>query len=127
MRRVAVCIPVFNGGRTIARTIENLLLQTYKDFEIIVYDDGSTDFTANIVARLANGDSRIRLVRGGVNRGRGLARNALLELTSGRLIAWQDADDSWAPGHRISWSSRYASSTASTRTMTTRSCCRLMS
>lgn len=94
---VTVCMPVYNGGKTIRTTLDNLLGQTHRDFEVLVYDDGSLDHTADIVARISARDSRVRLVVGESNRGRGFARNTLLGLTSGRVIAWQDADDLWHP------------------------------
>lgn len=96
-RGVCVAIPVYNGGRTLRDTILNILEQTHREFEVIVYDDGSRDRTPEIVENLGRRDSRVRLHRCDENRGRGYARNALLKLTAGRLIAWQDADDGWAP------------------------------
>lgn len=94
---VCVCIPVYNGGPTIRRTLSNLLQQDYKDFHVIVYDDGSQDRTAEFVRDLAEKDSRIRLYCGETNKGRGAARNRLLDLAGESLIAWQDADDLWHP------------------------------
>lgn len=94
---VCICIPVYNGQETISETLSDILKQTHSEFEVIVYDDGSTDNTAKIVSDFANQDTRIKLHEGGENRGRGYARNALLELTAGRLITWQDADDFWHP------------------------------
>lgn len=97
INHVTVCMPVYNGGKTISATLDNLLHQTYRDFEVLVYDDGSLDRTAEFVSRVSKADSRVRLVSGDRNRGRGFARNALLGLTTGRMIAWQDADDLWHP------------------------------
>ena len=75
---VCVCIPVYNGGPTIRRTLSNLLQQEHRDFQILVYDDGSTDRTAEFVEEIAGRDSRVRLVRGETNMGRGGARNRSL-------------------------------------------------
>ena len=97
MKPLYVCIPVFNGGGLIRRTLKNILDQDIGDFTVIVYDDGSKDRTAENVAKVAESDSRIRLVRGGDNKGRGAARNALLALAADGMIAWQDADDAWRP------------------------------
>ncbi|MGI8839916.1 MAG: glycosyltransferase family 2 protein [Caulobacteraceae bacterium] len=97
MKPLYVCIPVFNGGGIIRRTLKNILDQDIGDFTVIVYDDGSTDRTAENVAKLAESDSRVRLARGGENKGRGAARNALLALAADGMIAWQDADDAWRP------------------------------
>lgn len=90
-------MPVYNGARTVEAAVRDLLRQTHKEFEIIVYDDGSTDATPDIIERLHHEDSRVVLHRADGNRGRGFARNKLLELTSGAILAWQDADDSWHP------------------------------
>ncbi|MBA3811497.1 MAG: glycosyltransferase [Caulobacteraceae bacterium] len=94
---VYVAIPVYNGARTIHQTLSNVLNQTYKDFQILVYDDGSTDRTAQIVGQLIAKDSRVTLLNGDQNVGRGAARNRLLEAAQDGIIAWQDADDSWNP------------------------------
>lgn len=97
MTPLYVGIPVYNGAATIGATLENLLQQTHRDFTVVVYDDGSSDATCEIVRGMAARDSRIRLTEGGANRGRGHARNRLLQLTADGLLAWQDADDSWHP------------------------------
>lgn len=90
-----VCIPVYNGGPVIQRTLKNILKQDFEDFNVLVYDDGSTDRTPDLVQKIADGDSRVRLVGGGPNKGRGAARQALLTLAADGMIAWQDADDLW--------------------------------
>ena len=94
---IYVAIPVYNGGRSIQNTLNNVLQQTFGDFRVIVYDDGSTDRTAEIVNTAARVDSRITMIRGARNQGRGVARNCLLEAARGGIIAWQDADDTWRP------------------------------
>jgi len=96
-RQVCVLIPVFNGGKTIRETLEGVLAQTHRNLRVIVYDDGSRDHTATLVSRVAEADARVTLHRAEENRGRGFARNALLKLAAGQLIAWQDADDLWVP------------------------------
>jgi glycosyltransferase involved in cell wall biosynthesis len=96
-RELSVAIPVYNGGKTIRDTLLEILKQTHREFEILVYDDGSKDHTPELVTRVAQQDSRVKLHRCDENRGRGFARNALLKLAAGRLVAWQDADDNWAP------------------------------
>ena len=94
---IYVAIPVYNGGGTIKHTLDNILSQTYKDFRVIIYDDGSTDQTDEIIRGAARADSRITLISGATNQGRGVARNCLLEAARGGIIAWQDADDTWRP------------------------------
>lgn len=94
---VYVAIPVYNGGRTIRKTLSDVLQQTWQDFRVLVYDDGSTDRTAQIVAPFVSRDDRVTLITGEKNLGRGAARNRLLEEARDGLIAWQDADDTWSP------------------------------
>ncbi|MBL4801206.1 MAG: glycosyltransferase family 2 protein [Emcibacter sp.] len=94
---IVVAIPCYNSQSTIGETIENTLEQTYGDFQIVVYDDGSTDASPDIVKSFEDRDSRVTLHRNEVNRGRPQARNALLGLASDGFIAWQDADDLWHP------------------------------
>jgi glycosyltransferase involved in cell wall biosynthesis len=90
---VSVLMPVFNARRYLARSVQSMLDQTERDFELIVVDDGSTDDTAAIVA--AYGD-RVRYVRQ-ENGGDASARNRGIALASGALIAFQDYDDLWRP------------------------------
>src|SRR5208282_2790667 len=94
MASVSVVIPVFNGAATIARAIESVLAQDYRDeYEIIVSDDGSTDDTPSILARF---QGRIRVTRQS-NRGAAAARNAGVATCSSELLAFLDADDTWMP------------------------------
>lgn len=97
MPPIYVAVPVYNGADTIAETLKNILDQSYSEFRVLVYDDGSTDDTAEIVERTAARDARVSLLRGRRNRGRGHARNELLRAAEDGLIAWQDADDLWSP------------------------------
>ncbi len=59
---VSVCIPTYNGEEFIERTLESVLAQHYKDFEIVLGDDGSTDATLEVVSRCT--DERLRIVPG---------------------------------------------------------------
>jgi glycosyltransferase involved in cell wall biosynthesis len=91
---VSVIIPVYNGARFIAEAIQSIVAQEYGSLEIIVVDDGSTDETAEIVARL---DRDMRYVFQ-ENAGAAAARNRGIRDASGDLIAFLDADDLWAAG-----------------------------
>lgn len=93
MPRVSVIIPTFNCAGYIARTITSVLSQTYKDFEIIVVDDGSTDETGEIVSRFS--DKLTYHYR--PNLGLSNARNTAVSISSGEFIAYLDADDMWFP------------------------------
>ena len=90
---VSVIIPAYNAGRTIDAALQSVFAQTFRSFEVIVVDDGSTDDTA---ARLARWADRVTCLRQS-NRGPAHARNQALRVASGELIAFLDADDVWLP------------------------------
>jgi len=90
--RVSCLLPVYNGEVFLEEAIASILGQTFGDFEIVVVDDGSTDGTADILARLARADPRIRVHRQ-ANGGIVAALNAGLGLCRGEFVARMDADD----------------------------------
>ncbi len=90
---VSVIMPVFNGESFIEAAIESVFAQTFRDFELIVVDDGSTDATLAILD--AYGD-RIRVLHQ-TNAGHAAARNAAARIATGQWIAMIDADDIWHP------------------------------
>jgi GT2 family glycosyltransferase len=90
---VSVVIPAYNSARFISAAIECVLHQTYRCFEVVVVNDGSTDETANEVARFGTAVSCIHQQ----NRGLSAARNRGIQSASGPLIAFLDADDLWKP------------------------------
>jgi glycosyltransferase involved in cell wall biosynthesis len=92
---VSVVIPVYNRAATIAAAIESVLRQTWRDFELIVVDDGSTDGTLAAAAEVR--DPRVRLVANPRNLGAAAARNAGVAEARGTWIAFQDSDDEWLP------------------------------
>ena len=97
---VSVIVPVYNAGKWIEDTILSVKSQTYKDWELILVDDGSTDDSINVIKELlADGkDERIKLVDAGEeNLGAAHARNRGVEMASGRYICYIDADDLWSP------------------------------
>uniref|UniRef100_A0A6M3L529 Putative glycosyltransferase n=1 Tax=viral metagenome TaxID=1070528 RepID=A0A6M3L529_9ZZZZ len=94
---VSVVIPTYNRAHLIGRTIRSVLSQTYRDFEIIIVDDGSTDNTEDVV--MAFGDQRIRYIRLNENsRTASVPRNKGIEAATGDYIAFLDSDDEWKPG-----------------------------
>lgn len=95
---VSVITPAFNAADTIPETLESLLRQTDRDWEMIVVDDGSTDATAEIAAAYAERDPRIRVIRQR-NCGESGARNAGLALARGDWVLFLDADDWIAPAY----------------------------
>lgn len=93
MSSVSVVIPTYNYGRFIAEAIKSALDQTLKPIEVIVVDDGSTDDTAEIVRGFGEAVRYIRQENAGVC----AARNRGVAESSGELIAFFDADDTWEP------------------------------
>jgi glycosyltransferase involved in cell wall biosynthesis len=85
-----VALPVYNGDATIGRAVESILAQTYRDFELLVVNDGSTDATRAIVTSFA--DPRVRVLDQD-NRGIVPSLNRAVVEASGRYIARMDADD----------------------------------
>jgi glycosyltransferase involved in cell wall biosynthesis len=90
---VSVVMPNYNGGRYIQAAVDSVLAQTYRDFELIVVDDGSTDGSADLLAGYGR---RIRVIRQ-ANAGVSAARNRGIAESRGRLIALIDSDDAWLP------------------------------
>lgn len=91
---VSVCIPAYNSGQYIAATINSLLIQSYKNLEIIVVDDGSSDDTVNVLKAI--NDDKLRYITQ-TNRGASAARNAAYKHSSGDFIKFMDADDLLSP------------------------------
>ncbi|MEH7836543.1 glycosyltransferase family A protein [Rhizobium laguerreae] len=91
---VSVVIPAFNASRYIERTLRSAGRQTYRNLEIIVVNDGSTDDTAKVVEQVALEDSRIRLLST-LNWGVAAARNTGIQEAAGLFVAFLDADDLW--------------------------------
>lgn len=93
--KISVCMPTFNQGRFLRHALESVLKQTVQDFEIIVYDDASTDETPEIIAAFR--DERVRYFRQERNVGIAANRNSCLAKARGRYIAWLDSDDVYLP------------------------------
>lgn len=91
---VSVVIPAYNSGRFIAEAIESVLAQGGCELELLVVDDGSTDETAEVVARYG---STVTLIRQ-ANAGAAVARNTGMRAARGQYVAFLDADDVWLPG-----------------------------
>lgn len=92
MPAITVIIPVYNGEKTIGKTIESVLKQTFSDFEILIVNDGSTDDTSDLLAYYMKQDKRIRIIEKS-NGGIASARNVGVTNAAGEYIAFIDADD----------------------------------
>lgn len=93
---VSVILPVYNKIKYLPTTLPSLLSQTYRDFELIAVDDGSTDGSGDFLDRLAKTDSRVKVIHQ-PNAGVSAARNAALDRASGDYIVFADADDTVCP------------------------------
>ncbi len=98
--KLSVIVPAFNAAETIAWVLDSLLRQTWRNLEIIVVDDLSTDNTCEIVEDIAKTDSRVRLIRQSVNSGAYPARNVGVRNSTGELVMIHDSDD-WSHPQRI--------------------------
>lgn len=92
MPLISVIIPVYNGEKTIRKTIESVLNQTFIDLELIVVNDGSQDSTLDIIKSFS--DSRLHLFSYS-NAGQAISRNRGIKQASGKYISFIDADDLW--------------------------------
>lgn len=97
MAELSVLLPVRNGAPFLVDAVRSILEQTFGDLELLVCDDGSTDDTPEILARLAKSDRRVRWWREETGVGLPAALNRLLERAGGQWIARQDADDTSHP------------------------------
>jgi len=94
---VSIGLPVYNGQRYIAKTIDSLLGQSFGDFELIISDNASTDRTEQICSEYAAGDKRIRYYRNEKNIGAAKNYNLTCELSRGKYFKWASHDDICAP------------------------------
>jgi succinoglycan biosynthesis protein ExoO len=92
---VSVVMPAYNAEKYISEAIQSVLNQTYRNFELIIVDDGSTDKTWQIIQ--SYNDSRIIAIRHQQNKGVAEARNTALDIAKGKWVALIDADDAWLP------------------------------
>ncbi|MDX0498679.1 glycosyltransferase family 2 protein [Sinorhizobium medicae] len=97
---VTVTMPAYNTAKRIGASIESLLAQSYRDIEVLVVDDGSTDETVGIIRALAVRDSRVRLIERSENGGPYAARNMALANARGDFVTCHDSDD-WAHPEKI--------------------------
>ena len=90
---VSVVMPAYNSEKYISEAIESILNQTFKDFEFIIIDDGSTDKTWEIIQEYAKKDERITAFKNEKNLNNYATRNKGIKIAKGKYIVWQDSDD----------------------------------
>jgi len=96
--RISVIIPVYNAEKYLQPCVDSVLMQTYKDFELILVDDGSRDGSGAMCDNIASQDSRVHVVHQ-KNAGAGAARNAGLSKAQGEYIVFVDSDDMIRQGY----------------------------
>ncbi len=97
LEKISVLIPVYNREEFIIRAIDSIQNQTYKNWELVIWDDGSTDCTRGVAIGRAMNDERISVIGSGKNHGVGYARNKLLDFCATKYACWQDSDDTAYP------------------------------
>ena len=97
---ISVIMPTYNSALFVEASVRSVLAQTRSNLELLLIDDGSTDGTDEVTARLAAEDSRIKLLRTPSNGGAAEARNVGIMAARGRYIAFCDSDDLWNP-HKL--------------------------
>ena len=93
--KVSIIIPVYNAEKFIGKTIESVLNQTYKNWEMLIFNDKSKDDSLKIIKKYSEKDERIKVIDSKENVGVVAARNKLIEIATGEFIAFLDADDYW--------------------------------
>lgn len=94
---VSIVMPAFNSRDFLVEAIDSVLAQTYRNWELIIVDDCSTDGTVDIALQFANQDNRIRFFSMHHNSGPAIARNKAIDEARGQYIAFLDSDDIWLP------------------------------
>ena len=93
---VSIIMPSYNTAPYIAKSIQSVIDQTYKDWELIIVDDCSKDNTDEVIKPYLN-DARIKYLENDRNSGAAVSRNRALREAKGRWIAFLDSDDLWMP------------------------------
>ncbi|MCM1142829.1 MAG: glycosyltransferase [Muribaculum sp.] len=94
---VSIIMPSYNGEKYIKETIDSVINQSYKNWELLITDDSSTDNTVDIIQEYAKEDPRIKIFCFKENSGAAVARNNSINNASGKYIAMLDSDDLWFP------------------------------
>jgi len=97
---ISVLLPVFNAEKDINVAIQSILNQSYKDLELLIIDDGSTDNSYQICMNISEQDNRVKVFRNHNNLGLTKSLNLLINESSGKYLARQDADD-WSEETRF--------------------------
>ena len=94
---ISIITPCYNSNDFISETIDSVINQSYKNWELLIIDDCSTDNSVEIIQKYLEKDSRIKLFINNKNSGAAVSRNLGLLKSSGRFISFIDSDDLWEP------------------------------
>jgi teichuronic acid biosynthesis glycosyltransferase TuaG len=94
---VSIIMPLYNSEKFLSSAIESVISQTYKNWELILIDDKSTDNSLQKAMQHMKQDSRIKLIELQDNSGPAIARNTGIKAAKGKYIAFLDSDDMWLP------------------------------
>lgn len=96
--KVSIIMPCHNGSSYIGQAIESVISQTYKDWELIIIDDNSSDTSKDVISKFMESDTRIKYLHTEKSTGiPATPRNVGIEAATGRYIAFLDCDDIWKP------------------------------
>ena len=96
MPKISIIVPCYNAEKLISRCVDSVLAQEFRDFELFLMDDGSTDGTGALLDAYAEKDPRVRVVHK-ENSGAADTRNRAIDLAEGEYLQFLDADDWIAP------------------------------
>ena len=94
---VSIIMPAYNAQEFLRDSVASVMAQTYKDWELLIVDDMSTDATLSLAQLIASGDPRVQVIHLTVNGGVSNARNIGMEAALGQYLAFLDSDDLWLP------------------------------
>src|SRR5438046_431980 len=95
---ISIVIPVYESARTITATLDSVRLQTFRDYEVLIADDESSDGSVEICRRYAREHPQMRISAASIpHSGAAAARNDALARASGEYVSFLDSDDRWMP------------------------------
>jgi len=93
--KISIILPTFNREKVLKQTVRNVLNQSFKDYELIIINDASTDQTINVIEAFKKKDERIKIINNIDNLGCAKSRELGLQYSNNELIAFIDDDDQW--------------------------------
>lgn len=95
MKLVSVIMPYFKKEKYFEQSLNSVLSQTYKNFEVIIIDDELSLKSKNLLSKVSQIDERIKIISNPINSGAGFSRNNGIKFSNGEFIAFCDCDDLW--------------------------------